>query len=467
MPLPVVAIVGRPNVGKSTLFNRLVGYRKAMVHDRAGVTRDRLYEEAVVFGRKVLLVDTGGLDPDPEASDLLASMRRQTLIAVDEADVIVFLVDGPAGFTAADAEVGDLLRRTSKPVVLAVNKIDGPRHEDLAAEFYAIGLDPLVTVSAEHGRGVWDLLEAVHRNLPEELEADPDDPDLHGDAVSEDDDDEHGFSGPIRIAVVGRPNIGKSTLINRLLGEDRHVVNDAPGTTMDPIDSRLTVGDQEYVLVDTAGVRRRARIDDPLERWVSIRAIRAIERCHIVLLMIDATEGPTDQDAKLAQLVDDRGRGLIVLINKWDLTKEDPELNSKKTEEDLERKMPHIPWAPHMFIAAKTGKGVHRVLPAVDKAFAQFGKRIKTSPLNRFLQSALAAHSPPQKHHHPVRLYYVTQTRVRPPTFAFWCNTPDGIPAAYRRYLQRRLREDFDFTGSPLRLHFKKRRKLGEAEDTP
>jgi GTP-binding protein len=464
MPLPVVAIVGRPNVGKSTLFNRLVGFRKAMVHDRAGVTRDRLYEPAEVFGRKVLLVDTGGLDPDPDTSDLLASMRRQTLIAVEEADVIVFLTDGPAGFTAADAEVGDLLRRTSKPVVLAVNKIDGQRHEELAAEFYAVGIDPLVTVSAEHGRGIWDLLEAVSSRLPEPSDDDDDAPAAEGDEVSDDEDDTS-FSGPIRIAVVGRPNIGKSTLINHLLGEDRHVVNDAPGTTMDPIDSTLRRGDQEYVLVDTAGVRRRARINDPLERWISLRAIRSIERCHVVLLLIDATEGPTDQDAKLAQLVNDRGRALVVLINKWDLTKDDPELNSKKTEDDMARKLPHIPWAPHLFIAAKTGKGCHRVLPMVDKVFAQFGKRIKTSPLNKWLQAALAAHSPPQKHHHPVRLYYATQTRVRPPTFAVWCNTPEGVPPAYKRYLQRRLREDFDFGGTPLRLHFKKRRKLGEEDD--
>jgi len=462
MPLPVVAIVGRPNVGKSTLFNRLIGFRKAMVHDRPGVTRDRLYEEAEVMDRKVLLVDTGGLDPDPDASDLLASMRRQTLIAVEEADVIVFLTDGPAGYTAADAEVGDLLRRTSKHVVLAVNKIDGQRHEDLVGEFWSIGLTPLVSVSAEHGRGIWDLLEAVYEGLPEAVEEE--EVPLGGDEVV-DDDDEAGFSGPIRIAVVGRPNIGKSTLINRLIGEDRHVVNDAPGTTMDPIDSPLRIGDQDYVLVDTAGVRRKARIGDALERWISLRAIRSIERCHVVLLMIDATEGPTDQDAKLAQLVNDRGRALIVLINKWDLTKDDEQLNSQKTEDDMDRKLPHITWAPHLFISAKTGKGAGRILPMVDKVFAQFGSRVKTSPLNKFLAEALAAHSPPQKHHHPVRLYYVTQTRVRPPTFAFWCNTPEGIPDAYRRYLQRRLRERFGLEGTPLRLHFKKRRKLGEEED--
>jgi len=466
MPLPVVAIVGRPNVGKSTLFNRIVGFRKAMVHDRPGVTRDRLYEEAEVMDRRVLLVDTGGLEPEPD-TDLLASMRRQTLIAVEEADVIVFLVDAIAGFTPADMEVADLLRRASKPVILGVNKVDGPKQEDMAAEFWEVGLTPMVTVSAEHGRGIWELLHAVREELPEATD-DEEVIDLRGEELAEEDDDEdgdtpaHAYDGPIRIAVVGRPNIGKSTLINRLLGEDRHVVNDAPGTTMDPIDSPLTGEDRDFVLVDTAGVRRRARIDDPLERWVSLRSIRAIERCHVVLLMIDAMEGPTDQDAKLAQLVNDRGRALVVLINKWDLTKESEEVSSSSIEDDMFRKLPHIQWAPHLFVAAKTGKGVHRVLPTVQKVFESFEARVTTSRLNRFLEGALAGHSPPQRHHHPVRLYYVTQTRVRPPTFAFWCNTPEGIGPAYRRYLERRLREDFGYEGSPLRLHFKKRRKLGE-----
>ncbi len=465
MPLPVVAVVGRPNVGKSTLFNRIVGYRKAMVHDRPGVTRDRLYEEAEVFGRKVLLVDTGGLEPEPD-TDLLASMRRQTLIAVEEADVIVFLCDAVLGFTPADMEVADLLRRTSKPVILGVNKVDGPKQEDMAGEFWSVGITPMVTLSAAHGRGVWDLLQAVDAALPVASEDDDEDVELAGDELDEleegDDAPAHAYDGPIRIAVIGRPNIGKSTLINRLLGEDRHVVNDAPGTTMDPIDSTLEGEERDFVLVDTAGVRRKSRIDDPLERWVSIRSIRAVERCHVVLLMIDALEGPTDQDAKLAQLVTDRGRAVIVLINKWDLTKEEEEVSSSSIEDDLERKLPHLGWAPHLFISAKTGKGVHRVLPTVEKVFSSFEQRVSTSKLNRFLESALAAHSPPQRHHHPVRLYYVTQTRVRPATFAFWCNTPEGVGPAYRRYLERRLREDFGFEGSPLRLHFKKRRKLGE-----
>ena len=468
MSLPVVAIVGRPNVGKSTLFNRLVGFRKAMVHDRPGVTRDRLYEAAEIADRNVLLVDTGGLEPDPD-TDLLASMRRQTLIAVEEAQVIVFLVDAIAGFTPADQEVAELLRRASKPVLLAVNKVDGPRQEEMIGEFWSIGITPLLPISAAHGRGMWELQSAIVDALPPAPEGELDVP-LDGVPVDDDgeapsDDGAHALKGPIRIAVVGRPNIGKSTLINQLLGEDRHVVHDAPGTTMDPVDSLLRVDDREYVLVDTAGVRRKSRIEDPLERWVSLRSIRAIERCHVCLLLIDATEGPTDQDARLAQLIDDRGRALIVLLNKWDLTKENPDIDAKSVKEDLERKLPHIEWAPHLFISAKTGRGVHRVLATVDQVFAQFNSRVSTSRLNKFLEAAVAGHSPPQRHHHPVRLYYVTQTRVRPPTFAFWCNTPEGIAPAYRKYLGNRLRQDFDLGGTPLRLHFKRRRKLGEGEE--
>jgi GTPase len=459
MSLPVVAVVGRPNVGKSTLFNRLIGFQKAVVHDRPGVTRDRLYEEAEVLDRRILLVDTGGIEPDSE-DDLLASMRRQSMIAMDEADVIVLVVDGRAGITPADTEVAELIRRSSTPVVLAVNKIDGPSQEDHGAEFWALGFEHLHTVSAAHGRGIFELCSAVVDALPPPVTADEEvDP---GVPIEEADAEQ----GPVRIAVVGRPNIGKSTLINALIGEDRHVVDDAPGTTMDPIDSRLVVEDREYVLVDTAGVRRRARIGDELERWVSLRAIRSIERCHVTLLMIDGTEGITDQDQKLAQLVVDRGRALVVLINKWDLSKGNPDLSAKKLEEEFQRQLPHASWAPCLFLSAKTRKGLHRVLPTVDRVYAAFDTRIETSRLNRFLEAAIHAHTPPQRHHRPVRLYYATQTRVRPPTFAFFSNTPDGIGPAYRRYLANRLRDDFGFEGTPLRLQFRRRRKLGESAES-
>ena len=468
MSLPVVAIVGRPNVGKSTLFNRLIGFRKSVVHDRPGVTRDRIYEQTSLLGRHVLLVDTGGYEPEPETG-LLQAMRSQTLAAIEQADVLLFLVDAQAGWTPADAEVAALLRRTDKPVRLVVNKVDGPRHEDLAADFYGVGM-PLLTLSAEHGRGVYELYEAVLDALGLEP-GDDDEPDLPDDLTAEafdadDADADAAHDDPsvdeIRIAVVGRPNIGKSTLVNRLLGEDRHLVFDQPGTTMDAVDSPVVVGDQRYVLVDTAGVRKKSKIDDRLERFVSLRAIKAIERCHVTILLIDALEGPTDQDSRLAQLAIDRGRGVILLINKWDLTRDNPDISAKGIEEQIRMDLPHLPWAPVLFISAKTGKGCGRILPLVDQVFTEFNKRISTSRLNRFLEVATSAHSVPQKHHHPVKLYYMAQTRVRPPSFVVFSNTPDGVTAAYQRYLQNQLREAFGFEGSPIRLYVRRRRKLGE-----
>ncbi|MCB9681527.1 MAG: ribosome biogenesis GTPase Der [Alphaproteobacteria bacterium] len=463
MALPVVAVVGRPNVGKSTLFNRLVGSKTSIVHDRPGVTRDRLYEEAELLSRRVLLIDTGGLEPEPD-TDLLKAMRAQSLVAVEEAHVILLVVDAQTGWTPADDDVATLLRRSDKPVILVVNKVDGTRHEALAADFWATGIDPLLTVSAEHGRGIYELCEAIEAALPPAGadETTSDDDGLDEDDLEALDEGLEPAAGPIRIAVIGRPNIGKSTLINRLLGEDRHLVFDMPGTTMDPVDSGLRVGDRDYVLVDTAGVRKRARIDDKLERFVSLRSIRAIERCHVSLLLIDGTEGPTEQDAKLAQLVIDRGRALAILINKWDLTKELEEVDSRGIGDALAQRFPHATWAPHLFISAKTGKGVHRVLPMVDQIYAEFDKRVPTARLNRFLEAAVAAHSPPQKHHHPVRLYYMAQARVRPPTFVAFTNTPDGIGPAYVRYLGNQLREAFGFEGTPVKVHVRKRRKLGE-----
>ncbi len=460
MGQPLVAVVGRPNVGKSTLFNRLVGFDKAVVHDRPGVTRDRLYEPAELQGRHVLFVDTGGIESE-SAGDLLASMRRQSLIAVDEADVILFVVDGRQGLTPTDREIALLLRRSGKPVVLVVNKIDGPGQEELAADFWQLGMTPLVTVSSAHGRGLYELSDAVVERLPAHEPGEEDEDDDTEEILDEDEP-----AGPTRIAVVGRPNIGKSTLINKLLGEERHVVDDAPGTTMDPVDSALEVEGKQYVFVDTAGVRKRARIDDALERWVTLRAIRSIERCHVTLLMIDATESVTDQDAKLAQLVGERGRAVIVLLNKWDLTKGNDEIDAARVRDMLEQKLPHLAFAPYLFLSAKTGRGVHRILPTVDRVFEEFSRRIPTPVLNRFLESAVHAHTPPQRYHHPVRLYYVAQTRVRPPTFAVFSNTPEGVGPAYRRYLVGRLREEFGFEGTPIRLHVRRRRKLGESAES-
>ncbi len=473
MSLPLVAIVGRPNVGKSTLFNRLVGFKKAVVHDRPGVTRDRLYEQADLLSRRVMLIDTGGLEARPD-TEMLIAMRAQTLVAVEEADVLVFVVDGRAGWTHADGEVAALLRHTNRPVVLAVNKIDGARHDDLVHDFWSVGIQPMFAISAEHAGGIYDLVEAICERLPP---AGPEEVDEEEDPFAEPPEvllDEDGepinpalvvVPGPIRIAVIGRPNIGKSTLINHLLGEERHLVMDQPGTTMDPVDSPIRVGDQDYVLVDTAGVRKRARIDDALERFVSLRSIQAIEKCHVSLLMIDATEGITDQDAKLAQLVIQRGRALILLFNKWDLAKNIEDIDSRRIGEAIEQHLPHATWAPYLFISAKTGKGLSRIFPLIQNVYEGFNRRITTSKLNRFLEAALAAYTPPQVHHHPVRIYYMAQTRIRPPTFVVFANTPEGVSAAYQRYLNNQLREAFGFHGAPLKLHIRRRRKLSDADE--
>jgi GTP-binding protein len=450
---PVVAIVGRPNVGKSTLFNRLVGEMKAAVHDRPGVTRDRLYESADLLGREVLVVDTGGIEPD-EGTDLYAAMRAQTLVAVDEASVIVLLVDGRAGHTPTDDAVVDLLRRSGKPVVMAVNKIDGERHEDLVADFWGLGIHDVIGVSAAHGRGVYDLMERVVAVLPPQADAAPE-TDLT-DAPADDMPDE------IRIAVLGRPNVGKSTLVNRLLGAPRQVVDDRPGTTMDAVDTPLVVGDRRYVLVDTAGVRRRARIDDALERYVTLRSIRAIERCHVTLLVLDATEGPTEQDARLATLVEERGRGLVVLVNKWDKARGSDDIDARSAEDALREAMPHVAWAPHLFVSAKSGKGCHRILAVVDDVFRAACVRVPTPAFNRWLERTVSSHTPPQRYHHPVRIYYGAQSRVRPPTFTLHANTPEGVDVGYLRFLEGRLRAEYGFHGTPVRLQVRKRRGLGE-----
>ncbi len=467
--LPVVAIVGRPNVGTSTLFNRLAGLAKAVVHDRPGVTRDRLYEEAEIHDRHVLLVDTGGIEPE-RGSDLFEAMRAQTLVAIEEADVIVFLVDGRTGRTPGDDAVAALLRRSNTPVILAVNKVDGEAMEGAAVDFYGLGVDELCAVSAAHGRGIWELSDAIVARLPppaEPRQGEGPEPD----GVFDEEEDDQGDEGPVRvaqlptetrIAVIGRPNVGKSTLVNRLLGFQRQVVDDAAGTTVDTVDTAFEVGGRRYVIVDTAGVRRKARIDDVLERTITLRSIQAIERCHLALLVLDGTEGPTDQDARLAALVADRGRGLIIVVNKWDAVREEDLSDARQVDLALDKAFPHASWAQRMFTSAKTGRGCHRLLPAVDEVFLSASRRVPTGTLNRWLERTLATHTPPQRHHHPVRLYFGTQNRVRPPTFTFFSNTPDGIDITYERFLVHRLRDTYGFDGTPIRMKFRKRRTLGE-----
>ncbi|MCB9778060.1 MAG: ribosome biogenesis GTPase Der [Alphaproteobacteria bacterium] len=449
---PVLAIVGRPNVGKSTLFNRLLGQRQALVDDRPGVTRDRNYGVMKDREREIVLIDTGGFEPEPD-DDLFENVRLQAEAAIDEADVILFVVDRQAGLTPADKLAADILRKRAGAkadrVLLVVNKCDGPGHDTEAAEFWSLGFDDMSTISAEHGRGVYELLESVHELLPEPVE---------GDTGAEDEDE-------IRVAVIGRPNIGKSTLVNLLTGDDRHVVHDAPGTTMDAVDSVVEVDGRVFRLVDTAGVRKKSKIEDRLETWASLRAIRTIERCHVSLLVIDGELGPSNQDARLAALVADRGRACIILVNRWDKVREDPERNVHVLRDEIQQTLPHLTWAPQLYISALTGKGCQRIFPLVEQVYAEFDKRIRTAPLNEFLRQVVDAYQPPQLHHHPVKLNYITQTRVRPPTFAIWVNTPEGIKAPYKRYLENRLREAFGFEGTPVRMHIKRKRRLGEAKE--
>lgn len=394
--LPVIAIVGRPNVGKSTLFNRLIGSRQALVDDRPGVTRDRNYGTTEIEDREVMLIDTGGFEPVPE-DELFAKIRVQAEAAIQEADVILLVVDIRAGMTPADEMTAQLLRRMGAldRVVLIINKCDGPKQEELANDFWAFGIETMLTLSAEHGRGIYELHDAIISRLPEPIPGQADD--------GEDEDEEN---PEIRIAVIGRPNIGKSTLVNRMIGEDRHVVHDRPGTTMDAVDSVFEEDGRRWRIVDTAGIRRKARIDERMEVVAVTRAIKAIERCHVTLLMIDGMEGITGQDARLAALAADRGRAVVVLINRWDLARNNPAVSSKDVGYQLETVLPHLTWAPHLFVSALTGKGCHRILPTIQRIYKQFDKRISTSELNRWLDMTITAHPPPQKHNHKVRLNY-------------------------------------------------------------
>ncbi len=481
--IPVVAIVGRPNVGKSTLFNRFIGYRKAIVDDRPGVTRDRNYGEGSFLGQKFLFVDTGGFEPEPD-SDLFSEMRRQAIVALEEADIFIFVVDRQTGLTPADTLTVGILRKAlpeeaQKKMLLVVNKCDGPKHDLEAVEFYSLGCGDPMTVSAEHGRGMYELWEAVNNLVPEdmrqnwvdensdddtnaEFEFDENDGDLETDQAKEDEHGDIKEIDEIRIAILGRPNIGKSTLVNRMLGETRHVVCDMPGTTMDSIDSVVTVDGQKYRFVDTAGIRRRSKIDERLEAIAVGHAIRTIERCHVCILMIDGVEGVSKQDARLGALIADRGRACIVLINKWDIVKNMEDRNSVVVDDEVLTSLPHLSWAEVLYTSALTGKGCHRILPLIQEAYHNFDRRISTSKLNRNFEQIVAANPPPQKHHHRVRLNYITQARVRPPTFVIWANSPDAVPDSYRRYIENRFREQFKFAGSPLRIHLRQKRKQWE-----
>jgi GTP-binding protein len=439
--LPLVAIVGRPNVGKSRLFNRLTGTRDAIVANVPGVTRDRNYAEVEWEGRLFNLVDTGGFEPDAEDA-LLAQMREQAQLAIEEADTVIVVFDGKEGLLPADWEITDLMRRSRKRVYFAVNKVDIDRHETRVIDFHELGVHPLFAISAEHGRGVDELMDEVSRDCPDADEVR---------AARQIADDE------VRVAVIGRPNVGKSTLINRLVGEDRLLTSEVPGTTRDAIDTLLETDAGRFLLIDTAGVRRRRSIARAIEKYSVIKAFGSIDRADVALLLLDGPEGPTDQDGRLLQLVEEKGRGVVFLVNKWDLVEKDTHTAAEYAGA-LRARFASSGHAPVEFISALEGKRVHRVLQRAQDVHAAAGRRIPTAELNRFLSEATARVQPPMYRNRRLKLLYMTQVAVRPPRFVVVCNYPRSVPVHYRRYLAHQLREAYGFEGSPIRLHFRPRR---------
>jgi GTP-binding protein len=437
--MSVVAIVGRPNVGKSTLFNRIIGQRRAIVEDFPGVTRDRNYADVTRYDTPFILIDTGGFEPASE-DRLLIQMREQSSLAVEEADVILFVMDGRQGLTPSDVEVAGLLRRSGKPVIPVVNKIDGPKQDDALAEFYALGLADIQAVSAEHGRGIGDLVDLVIAALPEA-------PASAGTEESE-----------VRLAVVGRPNVGKSSLVNRLLGYERVVADPTAGTTRDSIDTPFVYNQQRYVLIDTAGIRRKGKVSDKLEKFSIIQALKGMDRAHLVLVVIDAAEGVTEQDMTVAGYAYEKGRAVILVVNKWDLVTKDHKTMDQYVEK-LRMSFKFLSFAPILFVSALSGQRVARIMQDVERVAKEFNRSISTPALNQVLQEATLSHQPPMHQGKRVKLFYMTQTAVRPPSFVVFANRAEGIHFSYHRYLVNQLREAFGFEGCPIRLDFKDRER--------
>ena len=435
---PIIAIVGRPNVGKSTFFNRLVGRRKAMVHDMPGVTRDRNYAEVDRFDVPFILVDTGGFEP--ETSDkLLQQMREQSRFAMDEADLILFLMDARSGLTPADRAVVEMLRRINKPVFYIINKVDGDRQEAEAGDFYSLGVNHIHTISAEHNRGVGDLMDEVLAALP-------------CDRTKEVEEE------ITKIAVVGRPNVGKSTLVNRLLGYERVVANPTAGTTRDAVDTRFTVNKKPYLLIDTAGIRRKGKTVEKVEKYSVMDALRSIERADVVLIVLSAEDGVTEQDSKIAGYAYEAGRGCIFVVNKWDTVQKDNSTMAKFTEE-IRRNFKYLPFAPILFVSASTGQRTGKIIAEVDLVMEQYTKRVTTGELNRIFTQAVDENHAPLASGRRVKFFYATQVAIKPPSFVIFTNSPEGIHFSYERYIMNRFREAFGFTGTPLKLMFRGRDK--------
>jgi GTP-binding protein len=439
MTKPIVALVGRPNVGKSTLFNRLAGERLAVVHERPGTTRDRIVAEAEWNGVVFDLVDTGGFDPSGDTLDekYLPQIRSQAEQAILDAEAIIFLVDGASGVTPLDHEIADILRREQVPILLVVNKIDSNARGDRSSEFYELGLGDPMPISALHGRGTGDMLDRLTALMDREPE------------VATDEDE-------IKIAIVGRPNVGKSSLLNRLLGEERVIVSPLPGTTRDAIDTHLSFEDVPLTLIDTAGIRRRGRIKPGVEKYSSMRALKAIERADVALLLIDGTEGVTAQDAHIAGMILDKLKSVLLLVNKWDIVPDEIR-DIQAYDHHIRAALKFLDFVPVLFISALVGTNVHKVLPAALQIQEERLRRIPTSRLNEVLLEAQAAHAPPSKAGARLRIYFATQVRTDPPTFLFHVNNPKLMHFSYARFLENRIREEYSYVGTPIRLSFRER----------
>jgi len=441
--LPIVAIVGRPNVGKSTLFNRFAGHRRALVKNEPGITRDRIAEEIDVEGRRILLVDTAGLEPGPRAG-LPETVQALAKSAISDADAIVFLVDGQTGPLPEDEALARMMHRTSKPVLLCVNKIDHPKHEDRVTEFHALGFEMTCGVSAEHGRHAWDALEELVSSIP---------------PIADERADEE--DAGIRIALVGRPNVGKSSLVNRLVGAERVVVSDVPGTTRDAIDTRISVDGDVFTLVDTAGLRKPGRRDRPAERPSALMTVRSVDRADVALIVIDAEEGFTDQDAHIARLTRDRGCATLVLANKWDLLAPRGPEAAEELREAVAHGLRFTSDTKLLAVSAKTGSGIGKIFPEILRLAAIGATQISTAALNRWLKDVVVRHEPAMAQRgmrrRRLKFFYATQTGVHPPTFLLFCTDPSAVQPSYRRFLENRLRETFDLEGTPVRLHLRAR----------
>lgn len=438
MGKPVVAIVGRPNVGKSTLFNVLAGERISIVQDTPGVTRDRIYAEVSWLNYNFTLIDTGGIEPD-SGDIILSQMREQAQIAIDTADVIIFITDVRQGLVDADGKVADMLRRSKKPVVLAVNKVDDfHKYMPDVYEFYNLGIGEPVPVSAASRLGIGDLLDIVVHLFSKEM--------------LEEQEDERP-----RVAIVGKPNVGKSSLVNKLTGENRVIVSDIAGTTRDAIDTDIRYNGRDYVFIDTAGLRRKNKVKEEIERYSIIRAVTAVERADVVIVVIDATEGVTEQDAKIAGIAHDRGKGIIIAVNKWDAIEKDDKTIYRHTER-IRQVLSFMPYAQILFISAKTGQRTGKIFETIDVVLQNNSMRVATGVLNEIMAEAVAMQQPPADKGKRLRLYYITQASVKPPTFVIFVNDKELMHFSYTRYLENKIREAFDFTGTSLKFIIRERK---------